>query len=203
MQKNREFRFWTHLANTVASMVFGGAFAFQLHILADAAQTSATLREEPALQKKINFTSAAGTKRTPNPAGWEAYDGSVYTQAKGYGWVSKPSGFYTSDEGQDTTIQLPNGVTTSARELGRPELASWHGAHQENQPLVFRIDLPNGWYRVRCASVADKPLPVIDQRNFKCRANDSIFAGPQSGPPLKVGGRDLVEGSNVVEVTDG
>ena len=82
-------------------------------------------------------------------------------------------------------------------------MATWQGAHQENQPLVFRIDLPNGWYRVRCASVAHGDLPVIDQRNFNCRAQDSVFAGSQFGPPLKIRGRDLVDGSNIVEVTDG
>ena len=31
----------------------------------------------------------------------------------------------------------------------------------------------------------------------------SIFAGPPYGAPLKVGGKDLIEGSNIVEVTDG
>ena len=92
---------------------------------------------------------------------------------------------------------------TTPRALGRLELATWQGAHQENQPLVFRLDLPNGWYRVRCASVAHGALPVIDQRNFSCRAQDAVFAGSQYGPPLQVRGTDLVEGSNVVEVIDG
>ena len=46
-------------------------------------------------------------------------------------------------------------------------------------------------------------LPVVDQRSFKCRAHDAVFAGPHYGAPLKVGGSDLIEGSNIVEVTDG
>ena len=50
---------------------------------------------------------------------------------------------------------------TTPRALGRLELATWQGTHQENQPLVFRIDLPNGWYRVRCASVAHVICPLL------------------------------------------
>ena len=92
---------------------------------------------------------------------------------------------------------------TSARALGRLELANWQGTHRENHPLVFRIDLPSGWYRVTCASAGFRALPVVDQRSFKCRARDAVFAGPNYGAPLKVGGSDLIEGSNIVEVTDG
>jgi hypothetical protein len=32
---------------------------------------------------------------------------------------------------------------TSPRKLGRLELCDWQGTHQENEPLVFRIDMPN------------------------------------------------------------
>ncbi|HWP23825.1 MAG TPA: hypothetical protein VNM15_06520 [Candidatus Binatia bacterium] len=94
-------------------------------------------------------------------------------------------------------------MVTSSAKMGRLELANWHGVHQENRPVIFRVDLPNGWYRVRCASVAHSVLPVVDQRGFKCRANESVFAGPSYGPPLKARGRDLIEGSNIVEVVDG
>jgi hypothetical protein len=171
-------------------------------IHAEAARLSAPHGQEP-LRKKINFISIRDKKRTPNPAGWESYDGSVYTRERGYGWLSQPAGFYASDRGEDVPIRLPGGVMTSPRRLGRLELASWQGVHRENQPLVFRIDLPSGWYRVMCASAGFVVLPLVDQRNFKCRAHDSVFAGPVYGVPLKVGGEDLVEGSNIVEVTDG
>lgn len=98
---------------------------------------------------------------------------------------------------------LPHGVKTSPRLLGRPELAHWQGTHRENRPLVFRVDLPNGWYRVACSSVdPGKPLPLVDQRSFKCRAHDTVFAGPEHGRPLATAGATLVEGERVVEVTD-
>jgi hypothetical protein len=183
-------------AITVAALLVS-----ELYTVADSSQ-STQIRNDSVFRKKINFISVTDRKRTPNPSGWEAYDGSVYTKERGYGWVSQLTGFYASDGGPDGTIYLPGEVVTSPRSLGRLELANWQGTHQENQPLVFRVDLPNGWYRVQCASVAQSVLPVVDQRNFKCRAHDSVFAGPSYGPPLKVRGRDLVEGSNVVEVTD-
>lgn len=155
------------------------------------------------LKKRINFVSTRGKELTPNPPGWEAYDGAVYSQERGYGWVSPLTGFHASDGGEDGKIILANGKAASARLLGRPELANWQGTHRENRPLVFRIDLPDGWYRVRCASVAHVSLPLVDQRSFKCRAHDSIFAGPLYGPPLRVRGQQLVEGSHKVEVTEG
>jgi hypothetical protein len=127
----------------------------------------------------------------------------VYARDRGFGWVTQLTGFHAADGGQDALIRLAGGVVTSPRRLARLELASWQGTHRENRPLVFRIDLPSGWYRVMCASAAHGSLPVVDQRNFKCRAHDSVFAGPRYGAPLKVSGRDLVEGSNIVEVTDG
>src|SRR3990172_8357380 len=125
------------------------------------------------LRRKINFIAAKGNKRTLNPAGWEAYDGSVYAKERGYGWTSQLTGLYAGGEGEDKVIRFPGGEMKSPRSAERLELATWQGAHQENQPLVFRIDLPNGWYRVGCASVAHADLPVIDQRNFNCRAQDS------------------------------
>lgn len=89
--------------------------------------------------------------------------------------------------------------------MGRLELSTWQGTHQENRPLVFRIDLPDGWYRVTCTSVdpIHGPLPLVDQRSIKFRAHDVIFAGPSYGAPLKIEGSRLVEGSAIVEVTEG
>ena len=47
------------------------------------------------------------------------------------------------------------------------------------------------------------PVPLVDQRSFKCRAHDVVFAGFSYGVPLKIQGNRLVEGSEGVEVTDG
>jgi hypothetical protein len=110
------------------------------------------------------------------------------------------------DRGTLGIIILGDGTETSPDELRRPELANFQGWHGENRPLVFRIDLPNGWYRVTCASVdPDKTRgkPLVDQRSFKCRAHDVVFAGANYGPPTVVGGRRLGEGSGIVEVTEG
>ncbi len=109
------------------------------------------------------------------------------------------------DRGLDGPILLPDGDEKTPRQLGRPELANTHGIHQENIPRVFRIDLPNGWYRVTCTSIDPSPYrrkPIVDLRSFKCRAHDAVFAGTNYGKPLAVKGRALVEGSGVVEVTD-
>ncbi len=187
---------------SLAPVVIAILLCSQSRVLASPSEPSG-IDERGPFQKKINFIAVNDRKRTPTPAGWEAYDGSVYTKERGYGWVSKLSGLYAGDGGENAVIQLPGGVITSPRKVGRLELANWQGMHRENQPLVFRIDLPDGWYRVHCASVAHGDLPVIDQRNFNCRAQDSVFAGSQFGPPLKIRGRDVVEGSNIVEVTDG
>jgi hypothetical protein len=155
------------------------------------------------LHKRINLISAA-QPRTPNPPGWEPYDGSVYTEVRGYGWLSdRPIGSW--DRGERGTIVLFDGTRTSPRTMNRRELANWQGAHQENRLLVFRIDLPDGWYRVTCTSVdpIKGPLPLVDQRSIKCRAHDVVFAGPTNGAPLKIEGNRLVEGSAIVEVTEG
>jgi len=150
-------------------------------------------------RKRINFISIT-ENRTPNPPGWAAYDGSPYTRERGYGWTKTLADFLAADGGPDGSIVLPGGIVTSPRRLGRLELANWQAT---DHPAVFRIDLPNGWYRVHCASVAYSVLPVVDERTFKCRAHDAVFAGPSYGSPLKIRGRDLVEGSDNVEVTDG
>lgn len=160
----------------------------------------ATAQEEQTFRKKINLVSKPDM-RTPNPLGWEEYDGSPYTKERGYGWLAPPAGFVAGGGSEDLTIELPEGVT-SPRKMGRLELADWHGAHRENQLLVFRIDLASGWYRVGCASSALIVLPVVDQITFKCRAHDSVFAGPSYGAPLKARGVELIEGANIVEVTD-
>jgi hypothetical protein len=162
--------------------------------IADSRQSA----HDAKFQKRINFVSKTENP-TSNPANWEAYDGSPYTQERGYGWFPKPTEFLSSDGGPDGLINLPGNVVTSSRSLGRPELANFHAT---DSPVIFRIDLSNGWYRVSCASVAHSVLPVVDERSFKCRSHDAIFAGPSYGTPLKIRGRDLVEGSNVVEVTD-
>jgi len=184
----------------VLYVVIATLLGAHLCVLSAASETS-VIGERGPLPKKINFIAAKDNKGTPNPAGWEAYDGSVYAKERGYGWTSQLTGFYAGGGGEDKVIRFPGGEMKSPRSAERLELATWQGAHQENQSLVFRIDLPNGWYRVGCASVAHGDLPVIDQRNFNCRAQDSVFAGSQFGPPLKVRGTDLVEGSNIVEVT--
>ena len=142
-------------------------------------------------------------QRTAAAPGWLAYHGERYSPARGYGWIEDLPLDSGADRGEDATIVLPNGVRTSARLLGRPELAHWQGTHREDRPRVFRVDLPNGWYRVACASVdPGQPLPLVDQRGFKCRAHDTVFAGPAHGRPLATGGATLVEGAGVVEVTD-
>lgn len=153
-------------------------------------------------QKKINFVFARN-RCTPNPEGWEEYNGSIYNPERGYGWLIDLSG-KGRDRGIDASIRLADGGKTSPQALGRPELANWQGRHKENRPLVFRIDLPDGWYRVSCASVdPGTKLPVVDQRCIKCRAHDVIIAGPDYGRPLTVRGNQLVEGEGIVEVTEG
>jgi len=133
--------------------------------------------------KKIEFIDAEGKKPSPNPENWEFYGGAVYTPERGYGWTAGLTDVYATGRGDNKVIR--------------------QGLYQENQPLIFRIDLPNGWYRIRCASVTNRELPVVDQRNFSCRAQDSVIAGSRFGPPLKIRGTGLIEGENIVEVTDG
>jgi hypothetical protein len=186
-----------------------GVIAFLLVVVgfswaAITAPTASASREDPpALQRKINFVPKE-RQRTPTPPGWEEYDGAVYTAGRGYGWVTDIAGEGWDGGGKGEMI-LPDGTTASPLALGRLELANWQGTHQENLPIVFRIDLPDGWYRVTCTSVdADNaPLPLVDQRSVKFRAHDAVFAGPRYGPPLKVEGNRLIEGSEIVEVTDG
>jgi len=143
-------------------------------------------------------------RRTAPAPGWLAYDGAPYRPDTGYGWIDGLPPDSGADRGEDATIVLPNGVQTSPRQLARPELAHWQGTHRENHPLVFRVDLPDGWYRVTCTSVdPGTPLPLVDQRSFKCRARDVVFAGAKYGAPLLAGGMTLVEGGDIVEVTGG
>ena len=160
---------------------------------------------ERMIAPRLRFDLVAPQRRrTAAAPGWLAYDGSRYQAESGYGWIDDLPPDSGADRGQDATIVLPNGVKTSARLLARPELAHWQGTHRENHPLVFRIDLRDGWYRVTCTSVdPGTPLPLVDQRSFKCRARDVVFAGPKHGAPLAVTGPTLVEGADVVEVTGG
>ena len=171
-------RYCWHPAYTfLLALLMTGGFVNARHLGAEQHAKSNAIGTFVPLHKRLNLVDPKQKRPSPNPAGWEAYDGSVYTQERGYGWTTQLSGFYAGSGGEDKAIRLPGGEMTTPRALGRLELATWQGAHQENQPLVFRLDLPNGWYRVRCASVAHGALPVIDQRNFSCRAQDAIFAG--------------------------
>jgi hypothetical protein len=161
---------------------------------------------ERSMGKKIRIDLVdPKRRRTAPPPGWLAYDGTPYRSGQeGYGWIDRLPPDSGADRGEEATILLPNGTKTSSRLLGRPELAHWQGTHRENRPLVFRVDLANGWYRVACASVdPGTSLPLVDQRSFKCRAHGVVFAGPKHGRPLAVTGMTLVEGADVVEVTEG
>lgn len=159
-------------------------------------------KDKTNISLKINFVFR-DKRQTPNPKGWEEYDGSRYTAERGYGWLTDISRA-ARDRGPSATIKLSDGTESSPQDLGRLELANWQGTHQENRPLVFRIDLPDGWYRVTCVSVdPGVHLPLVDQRSFKCRAHDVVFAGANYGQPLVIGGNQLVEDTGVVEVTEG
>jgi hypothetical protein len=165
---------------------------------------SPAIQNRESFRKKINFISTRERQRTSNPPGWEEYDGSVYSKERGYGWLTDLSGSAWDGGGIGRMI-LPDGKRASPIELERLELANGHAFHTGNTPVVFRIDLPDGWYRVTGASVypSDRPLPLVDERSIKFRAHDVVFAGPQYGAPLKIEGNRLVEGSGIVEATDG
>ena len=157
--------------------------------------------DPPPLEMKINFVDKT-KRRTANPPGWIEYDGAAYSPDIGYGWLGGLV-INARDRGEDASIVTADGAATSSQALGRLELANWQGRHQENLPLVFRIDLPNGWYRVSCASVdPGTTLPLEDWRGFKCRAKDAVFVGRDDGAPIAVGGSHLLEGSGLVEVTE-
>jgi hypothetical protein len=162
-----------------------------------------SLSEPKPVYKKINLVDLR-RRRTQNPPGWEEYDGARYTHERGYGWLTDLRG-QGWDGGGTGMMILPDGTAASPVTLGRLELANWQGTHQENLPIVFRIDLPDGWYKVTCTSVDpdNAPLPLMDQRSGKFRAHDIVFAGPDYGVPLRVEGNRLIEGSGIVEVTDG
>jgi hypothetical protein len=160
--------------------------------------------------KKINLVYSSHAdeihdRDTPSPPGWDSYDGSRYTPQRGYGWLIDLLG-YGRDRGIAGNVVLADGTKTSPRELGRPELANFQGKHDESDLLVFRIDVPDGWYRISCASVdpdSSTGKPLVDQRTFKCRAHDVVFAGANYGSPTLAGGRRLIEGHGIVEATDG
>jgi hypothetical protein len=163
----------------------------------------ATLARPEPISYRINLIDVK-RRRAANPPGWTEYDGSQYTRERGYGWLTDLKG-QGWDGGGTGVMILPDGTKASPVALGRLELASWQGTHQENLPIVFRIDLPNAWYKVTCTSLDpdNAPLPLLDQRSIKVRAHDVVFAGASYGAPLKVEGNRLVEGSGMVEVTDG
>jgi hypothetical protein len=202
-QKTASFRNCSNLASILTPALYvvtATLLGFPAPVHAEAPQLSSPRAQEP-FRKKINFIATRDKIRTPNPAGWEAYDGAIYTIGRSYGWLPDlPDESF--DIGPNAEMILPNGARASPQTLGRLELANGQGAHPDNRPFVFRIDLPDGWYRVTCAS-AFRPVPLVDQRSFKCRAHDVVFAGSSYGAPLKIQGDRLVEGSGIVEVTEG
>jgi hypothetical protein len=128
-------------------------------------------RSLPDEQQKISLN-----QKTPTPEGWEPYDGSIYTPERGYGWLIDLRGA-GRDRGTQGIVVLADGTKTSPDKLKRTELANFGGWHAENRPLVFRVDLPDGWYRVTFASVdpdTTMSKPLVDQRSFKCRAHDVV-----------------------------
>jgi hypothetical protein len=181
----------------IASPLFNDGI-YQAHAIETVTEAPTTTRP---FSKKINFVYR-NNRKTPNPEGWIEYDGGIYNPERGFGWLVELSG-KGRDRGADATIELKDGNFSTPRDLGRQELANWQG-RGDNLILVFRIDLPDGWYRVTCASVDPgiSSLPLVDRRNFKCRAHDAVFAGSRYGAPLTVGGDDLLEGTDVVEVTE-
>jgi hypothetical protein len=177
-------------------------YSSSIVVVAESTGSSASVEKNP-IYKKINLVDVR-RRRTLNPPGWEEYDGSRYTKERGYGWLTDLRG-QGWDGGGGGMMILPNGLKASPVTLGRLELGNWQGTHQENLPIVFRIDLPDGWYKVTCTSVDpdNAPLPLVDQRSVKFRANGVVFAGPNYGAPLKVEGNRLIEGSGIVEVING
>jgi hypothetical protein len=190
---------------TALSILIVVRLGYQQHVLAEESYRALeTIEKRQSFRNKINFVFSRGKQRSPNPPGWEEYDGSFYTKHRGYGWLADLSkGGW--DGGGVRGMILPDGTRASPKDLGRLELANGHVAHEKNQPFVFRIDLLDGWYRVTCTSVypSDRPLPLVDERSIKFRAHEVVFAGAQYGVPLKIEGNRLVEGSGIVEVTDG
>jgi len=180
------------------------ALAQDRHVFAgEPARNRPAVHRAQPFSKRINFVATEGRRRTPNPSGWEVYDGAIYTKEIGYGWLTDLSDRW--DTGGDREVIFPDGTRASPKDKARLELANGHASHSGNDPVVFRIDLPDGWYRVKCASVLplNGPLPLVDERNFKCRAHDVVFAGSLYGTPLRVEGNRLVEGSGMVEATEG
>src|SRR5262245_47572130 len=119
----------------------------QQQVLAgEAFRDLAATQEHQPLRKRTNFISTTGKQRTPSPPGWEEYDGSIYTNERGYGWLSNLTGSGWDGGGVGPMI-LPDDNRASPGDLGRLELANWQGTHRENRPLVFRVDLPDGWYQ--------------------------------------------------------
>jgi hypothetical protein len=186
----------------VISVVFIFSCSIVVNAIAESAGVLSHAGQRP-IHYKINLIDVK-QRRTPNRPGWEEYDGSRYTKERGYGWLTDLRGQGWDGGGAGTMI-LPDGTKASPVALGRLELANWQGTHQENLPIVFRIDLPDAWYKVTCTSVDpdNAPLPLMDQRSIKFRAHDVVFAGPTYGAPLRVEGNRLIEGSGIVEVTDG
>ena len=139
----------SHSAKILARVVyFVIATLLCSHLRVLAAASEAAIGERGPLRRRINFIAANDRIRTPNPAGWEAYDGAVYTKQRGYGWLSDLSNS-AWDSGESATIILPDGRKSSPKDLGKLELANGHASHSGNHPVVFRIDLPDGWYRVK------------------------------------------------------
>jgi hypothetical protein len=187
----------------VVYVVIATLLGSHLCVLSATSETS-VIGERGPVRRKINFVAANDRNRTANPAKWEAYDGAAYTKERGYGWLSDLSKS-AWDSGETAKIILPDGRKSSPKDLGRLELANGHASHSGNHPIVFRIDLPDGRYQVKCTSVwpSNIPLPLVDERTVKFRAHDVVFAGSVYGAPVKVEGHRLVEGAAIVDVTEG
>lgn len=166
--------------------------------------SSEVYKDIPA-RLKLNFVyKTQKSHRFSDIDGWHPYYGEIYDSERGYGWLTRALSNSGRDRGFKSTIIFPDATEGNPQSRVRLELASWQGTHKENEPIVFRIDLPNGWYRITCTSVdAGIILPVVDQRSFKCRSHDVVFSGASYGKPIVVRGQQLVEGTGLVEVTEG
>ena len=106
MKKTLDRRCWPYLAQIVIKVAFITTSSIAQFSSGCPCRGTATFADSRAqrLVKKINFISTAGSKRTPNPAGWEAYDGSPYTRERGYGWTETSPICYAADGGPDGAI---------------------------------------------------------------------------------------------------
>jgi hypothetical protein len=84
----------------------------------------ATPLQATSLHKKINFVFP-DKRISPNPDGWEAYEGAVYSVERGYGWlpeVPREGG----DGGARGSITLADGTTTPHADINAGVAANQH-----------------------------------------------------------------------------